>query len=89
MIGKHRFKIGQHVRPSEYGIRHNIFPGPKAKQSGKVIKVSEFNSPTILWDSRKTASGYHPDFIEPDRRRRIKIPPTRVRDRRDRVFGSR
>jgi hypothetical protein len=28
------------------------------------------NCPTVLWDYRKTPSGYHPKFIAPDRRRK-------------------
>jgi hypothetical protein len=69
MIGKHKFKVGQRVRPSAYGIGRHIFLRARVKQSGKVMKVDEFNSPTVLWDGRKTAKSHHPDFIEPDRRR--------------------
>jgi hypothetical protein len=66
MIGRHKFRIGQRVRPSPEGIRRNVFPGKKATRGGVVEKVDEFNSPTVLWDGRKTADGYHPDFIEPE-----------------------
>lgn len=70
MLGTHKFKVGQRVRPSEYSMGRFIFPKTRAAQSGIVTKVDEFNCPTVLWDLRKTASGYHPDFIEPDRRKR-------------------
>lgn len=70
MLGKHKFKVGQRVRPSTEGIKAMIFPRTRHNQSGEVTKVDRFNSPTVLWEGRKTASGYHPDFIEPDRRRR-------------------
>lgn len=67
MLGKHVFKVGQRVRPSAEGIAANLFKR-RPNRSGIVQKVDRFNSPTVLWDGRKTASGYHPDFIEPDRR---------------------
>lgn len=70
-----KFYIGQRVRPSRYGIERNIFVGTyrgekKAEWSGVVVAVSHLNYPTVKWDARKTASGYHPDFIAPDRRRK-------------------
>lgn len=67
---KHKFKPGQRVRLSQYGKDSNIGPITRRDQSGVVTKVDEFNSPTVLWDGRKTAAGYFPGFIEPDRRRR-------------------
>lgn len=70
MLGKHKFHVGQRVRPSAYGIERLIFPGKKAKQSGKIVAVGPYNDPTVLWDGRTTKSGYHPDFIAPDRRRK-------------------
>jgi hypothetical protein len=71
MFGKHKFKVGQRVRPSTKGIEANLFRGEKKQQgSGVVTKVDEYNSPTVLWDWRRTEDGYHPDFIAPDRRRR-------------------
>jgi len=71
MLGKFRFRVGQRVRPSRVGIEACIFPGTRKDKSGVVTKVDRFNSPTVLWDGRKTVSEYHPDFIAPDRRRRI------------------
>lgn len=70
MIGKHKFTVGQRVRPSADGIAANIFPKARHDQSGVVQKVDRFNRPTVLWDGHKTAGGYHPDFIAPDRRRK-------------------
>lgn len=70
MMRRHPFRVGQRVRPSAYGIEHLIFPGKKAEASGVVTKVDEFNSPTVLWDYRRTASSYFAGFIEPDRRRK-------------------
>ncbi len=69
MLGKHRFKVGQRVRPSEEGIKAFLFPKTRHMQRGVVQKVDRFNCPTVLWEGRKTASGYHPIFIAPDRRR--------------------
>jgi hypothetical protein len=74
MLGKHKFTKGQRVRPSQYGIERMIFAGTyrgekRAEWSGKVVSVDRFNSPRVKWDALKTASGYHPDFIEPDHRR--------------------
>lgn len=70
MLGKYKFKVGQRVRPSDYGIARNIFPKTRHSQSGIVVKVDRFNCPTVLWNGRKTAHGYHPSFIAPDRRRK-------------------
>lgn len=70
MIRKHKFKVGQRVRPSQYGKDSSIFPKTRHEQTGRVTKVDGFNSPTVLWEGRKTASGYFAGFIEPDRRRR-------------------
>jgi hypothetical protein len=53
------------VRPSDYGRAAGLFK--EKHKRGIVVKVDEFNDPTVLWDHRKTASGYHPDFIEPVR----------------------
>lgn len=69
MLGRFRFRVGQRVRPSADGIAANIFPKTRHDQSGVVQMVDRFNSPTVLWDGRKTAKGYHPNFIAPDRRR--------------------
>ena len=69
MLGKHKFRIGQRVRPSEEGIKARIFPKTRQLQSGVVQKVDRFNCPTVLWNGRRTGSSYHPNFIEPDRRR--------------------
>ena len=71
MFGKHKFKVGQRVRPSQYGIDRFIFRRSKALQSGTITKVDKFNSPTILWDGRKTTSSYFAGFIEPDRRKHL------------------
>jgi hypothetical protein len=69
MLGTHRFRIGQRVRPSAEGIKANIFSKTRHLQTGVVQKVDRFNSPSVLWEGRKTTKSYHPDFIEPDRRR--------------------
>lgn len=69
MFGKHKFKVGQRVRPSAEGIEANLFPKTRHNQSGVVTKVDRWNCPTILWYGRKTACGYHARFIAPDRRR--------------------
>jgi hypothetical protein len=70
MFGSHKFRIGERVRPSQEGKAACLFRGQKALQSGVVTKVDQFNCPTVLWDGRRTASGYHADFIMPDRRRK-------------------
>lgn len=69
IIGKHKFRVGQRVRPSKYGQDSCIFPKTRFDQSGVVLKVDQFNTPTVLWNGRKQARGYYPDFVEPDRRR--------------------
>lgn len=70
MMRKHKFKVGQRVRLSQYGKDRHIVPKTRMDQSGVITKVDEFNSPTVRWEGRKTASGYFAGFIEPDRRRR-------------------
>lgn len=70
MLGNHKFRIGQRVRPSAEGISAHLFPKTRQQQSGIVQKVDEYNCPTVLWNGRKTASIYHPNFIDPDRRRK-------------------
>lgn len=70
---RYKFKVGQRVRPSDEGIRHNIFKGTyrgvdKSKASGVVIAVDQFNSPTVRWSYRKTGVRYYGGFIVPDRR---------------------
>jgi len=70
MFGKHKFKEGQRVRPSREGQQAYIFPKTRFDQTGIVVKVDRFNSPTVLWEGRKTTSSYYAGFIEPDRRRR-------------------
>jgi hypothetical protein len=70
MLGKHKFRVGQRVRPSAEGIAVNIFPKTRQLQTGVVQKVDRFNSPTVLWEGRSTPKGYHPDFIAPDKRRK-------------------
>lgn len=70
MLGKHKFKTGQRVRPSDEGIAGLIFVKTKIAQTGVVTKVDKFNCPTVLWEGRKTPKRYHADFIEPDRRKR-------------------
>ena len=57
------FRVGQKVKPSADGIVANLFPREKAKRIGVVTKVDQFNCPTVLWQGRKTATGYHPRFI--------------------------
>lgn len=70
MLGKHKFRVNQRVRPSDYSIGRCIFSKTRQAQSGVVVKVDRFNCPTILWEGRKTPYSYHPDFISLDRRRR-------------------
>lgn len=74
MIGKHKFRVGQRVRPSQYGKDCFIFTKTRHEQTGVVTKVDVFNSPTVLWEGRKTTSSYYPGFIEPDRRRVVTRP---------------
>lgn len=69
MFGKHKFRVGQRVRPSQEGIAAFIFPKTRHDQTGVVTKVDRFNSPTILWEGRKTPKSYAAEFIAPDRRR--------------------
>jgi hypothetical protein len=70
MMHRHKFKVGQHVRLSQYGKDCSIGPKARRDQSGVVVtKVDEFNSLSVRWEGRKTASRYFPGFIEPDRRR--------------------
>ena len=71
MLGKHRFRVGQRVRLSDYGKERLITAKKHFDRRGTVIKVDEFNCPTVLWAGRRTGTGYHPDFIAPDRRRRL------------------
>jgi hypothetical protein len=70
MKSKPRFRVGQKVRPSPYGVASTLFPGAKATRAGRVVKVDEFGDPTILWEGRKTASSYHQKFIAPVRDKR-------------------
>ena len=68
MIGSRPpFRVGQKVRPSREGIAATLFKGKKALATGRVVKVDRFNCPTVLWEGRKTATSYHPDFIDPVR----------------------
>lgn len=68
MLGKHKFRVGQRVRPSKEGIEANLFARTRQQATGVVTRVDEFNCPTVLWSYRKTPSGYAPWFIAPDRR---------------------
>lgn len=70
MLGRHKFTKGQRVRPSAEGISAHIFPKTRHGQTGTVVKVDQFNSPTVLWEGRETTTSYYAGFIEPDRRRR-------------------
>lgn len=65
MLGRHKFTIGDRVRPSPNGRAANIFHPKHHKSLGTITQVDEFNTPTVLWDHRKTTSRYHPDFVEP------------------------
>lgn len=47
MLGKHKFMVGQRVRPSVEGIEACIFPKTRHNQTGVVTKVDEFNCPTV------------------------------------------
>lgn len=68
MLGRFKFKVGQRVRLSARGKEQFLLPMTKHDIGGTVIKVDEFNCPTVRWDHRRTASSYHPDFIERDYR---------------------
>lgn len=70
MARKHKFRVGQRVRLSAYGRERHILPRHHVDASGIITKVDYFNSPSVRWDHRRTASGYFPGFIEPDRRRK-------------------
>lgn len=70
MLGKHRFRVGQRVRPSQLAIEKTLFAKTRHAATGIVTKVNEFNCPTVLWEYRKTTASYHPDFIALDRRRK-------------------
>lgn len=70
MFGTHKFKVGQRVRPSQDGIEALVFPKTRHNQTGVVIKVDEFNCPTVRWNGFKAPKGYHARFIAPDRRRK-------------------
>lgn len=67
-----KFKTGQRVRPSKYGIECFIFPKSRHGRTGVVVKVDRWNSPTVRWEGRKGASSYFSGFIAPDRRRKSK-----------------
>lgn len=67
MLGKHKFTVGQRVRLSQYGKNGFLRPKTRRDNLGVVKSVDKWNSPTVLWDDRKTAASYHPDFIEPVR----------------------
>ena len=69
MLGKHIFKTGQRVRPSQEAKDAHIFPKTRFDQAGIITKVDKFNSPTVLWEGRKTPRKYYAGFIEPDLRR--------------------
>jgi hypothetical protein len=70
MIGSRLpFRVGQRVKPSPEGIAANLFRRGKENVRGTVTKVDEFNSPTVLWDWRRTTASYHPDFIDPIRKK--------------------
>ena len=70
MLGKHKFRVGQRVRPSEEGIAARLFPKTRHEQSGIVTSVDRFNCPSVVWEGRKKPSEYHPAFISPDHRRK-------------------
>lgn len=72
VYGTHKFRVGQRVRPSTYGIESFIFPKTRHLQTGTVLKVDKWNSPTVLWEGRKTPDSYNANFIAPDRRRKAK-----------------
>jgi hypothetical protein len=81
MFGKHKFRVGQRVRLSAEGKAANIVRTHRQDVGGVVQKVDRFNSPTVLWDWRKTAASYHAEFIEPDRRRQPAPEPKRESER--------
>ena len=68
MLGRFLFRPGQRVRLSPKGRASSLIDPKHNDRGGVVTKVDEFNVPSVKWDGRKTASGYHPDFIQPDHR---------------------
>ena len=61
-----KFEVGQRVQLSALGHEAGLASRRKdIANVGAVLSVDRFNSPTVLWDGRKSASKYHPDFIEP------------------------
>lgn len=70
MLGKHKFKIGQRVKYTQHAKDSCLMPRTRRDAQGVVVKVDEFNCPTVLWDYRRSTSGYHPAFIEPVRKKR-------------------
>jgi hypothetical protein len=73
LMRRHKFKVGQRVRPSQYALKRGMFRGTyrgadKSKASGVVTAVDQFNSPSVRWSYRKTSNSYFGGFIVPDRR---------------------
>lgn len=77
MFRKHKFRVGQRVRLSAYGRERGMLPRTRIDASG-VVTMLDGLSPRVRWDHRRTASGYFPGFIEPDRRR-LRHPTDRQR----------
>lgn len=71
IFGKPFFKVGQQVRPSFEAIHSHIIKPKHRDARGVVTYVDNWNSPTVRWAHRKTASSYAAVFIEPDRRRSL------------------
>jgi hypothetical protein len=66
MIGSRPpFKVGQRVKASKEALAGFVIRRCHAERRGTVKKVDQWNGPTVLWDGRKTAASYHPDFIDP------------------------
>ncbi len=64
-----KFKVGDRVKLSPLGRRRCVIQRGKRTTKGIVVRVERGFFPAILWDYRKTASSYHPDYImlvEPD-----------------------
>lgn len=73
-FGKHKFRKGQRVRLSDEGRKKRLLPRVRLNASGKVLRVDNWNSPTVRWDHRRTADKYWAGFIEPDTRKKHERP---------------
>lgn len=61
-----KFRVGDRVKPSQYGIVNNIYTVSGQNRRGTVTGVDKFNFPSVRWDGQKTTIKYHPSFVEHD-----------------------